>query len=734
MADLGLVHFKSIEDMNAEEAAQREQEAQALQREVWEMGLVSQIRRDWERAKRAKLRIDDRLLDCMRRRNGEYSPQKLQQIRAEGGSEIYMELTAVKCRAAASWIVDVLLPANEKAWGLEPTPVSDIPKPIQQAIYQQIVGGIQARMAQGEDVDIDAELQAALEDVKKRANEAAKKASKAMELEIEDQLAEGGYTEALEEYIEDFVTFPAAIFKGPVLQRKSVLAWGNGWQPVKSVEITPSYRRVSPFDFYPSPEATGCDDAAYLIERTRFTRKALREMRGVPGYREDLIDKVLEEHGIGGLRDWLYTDSERNHLEGRMDLMLSDSETIDGLVYTGSAIGLKLLQWGMPPDKIDPLEEYQVEGTLIGNHLVKLIVVNDPLEMRKYHSASFQRVPGAFWGRAIPELMADIQDMCNGTARALQNNLAFASGPMVEVNYDRLAPEEDADIYPWKSFQTKSSATTGNNPAIRFYQPDSLAAELMNVYNQFEQKADDATNIPRYAYGNEKVGGAGQTMGGLSMLMDAASKGIKAAIKNIDRGVIRRVVEATWMYNMLYNPNNAIKGDCKVIARGSNAILMRERTNLLRQQFAASTANEFDMAIIGQEGRAKLLKASADELDVPDLIPEADELQKRQQANAQKQAQLAEEMAALEREGKQLDNAEKQARIGKIKSETRSNTVDDMKTSAETRKINRETRQQEKESNEPDSPRRDQRTQTSSAPRRQLGLQRPGVGAGSRFG
>lgn len=724
--ELGLVNFRSNEELRKEETAQQNAQSEQQRREVWEMGLVGQIRRDWERAKRSKERVDIRLLDCMRRRNGEYSPGKLAQIRNEGGSEIFMELTAVKCRAAAAWVADIILPANEKSWGLEPTPVSDIPKPIQQAIYQSLVGQIRARVEAGEQVDVQAEMAAAMEDVKKRANEAAKKASARMEEEIEDQLAEGGWAEALEEFIEDFTTFPAAILKGPVLQRKAVLSWAEGWEPVKSMEIMPTYWRVSPYDFYPSPEATGCDDAAFLIERCRFTRSALKKTRGVPGYRSDMIDKVLQDHGIGGLRDWLYTDAERMHLEGRGDILLSDAETIDGLIYTGSAIGLKLLQWGMPADKIDPLGEYDIEATLIGNNLVKLVVVDDPLEMRKYHSASFQNVPGAFWGRAIPELMSDIQDVCNATARALVNNLAMASGPMVEVNYDRLAPDEDADIYPWKAWQTKSSSTTGNNPAVRFFQPNSMAGELMTVYNQFEQKADDATNIPRYAYGNEKVGGAGQTMGGLSMLMDAASKGIKAAIRSIDRGVIRRAIEATWMHNMLYNPDTSIKGDCKVIARGSSAILMRERTNLLRQQFLAQTANDVDMQIIGDEGRAKLLKISADELDVPDLVPDTDELQKRKAANSQKQAQLADAMQKLQMENAQLENNYLKAKTAKLGGDIESSTVKDMKVAAETRKINREIAQESHGNPHQDRPA--PRPARIGPPQQQLGLQ--GVGAG----
>src|SRR5690606_10398188 len=120
-----------------------------------------------------------------------------------------------------------------------------------------------------------------------------------------------------------------------------------------------------------------------------------------------------------------------------------------------------------------------------------------------------------------PELMADIQRICNAAARNLVNNMALASGPQVEVYRDRLADGEAADqIYPWKIWDMKSdpAGAASNARAVNFFQPSSNAAELMAVFERFELKADDATNIPRYAHGNERIGGAGSTASGLSML------------------------------------------------------------------------------------------------------------------------------------------------------------------------------------------------------------------------
>ncbi|MCV6588684.1 MAG: hypothetical protein OIF57_06605, partial [Marinobacterium sp.] len=514
----GLVMFKSNAQIEAEQEAQRQQQEQMRAQQMYEQTIAGQIRRDWERAKRAKDKVERRMLDCLRRRKGEYDQAKLAKIQETGGSEIFMQLTATKCRAAAAWIRDVLLPANERAWGLEPAPVSEVPEELKRQFAMEIQLAAQQRIQQGEQIDLQALIETALEQVQERANEAAKDAADKMEKVIEDQLAEGGWIEALELFIEDFVTFPGAVLKAPVLRKKSVLQWGENWQPIKASEIAPHVERVSPLDLYPSQDASNPDDAAFIFERARFTRSDISSMRGIPGYNDQAIDQVLQEHGQGGLRDWLWTDSERAHIEGRGEDWLSSDATIDGLIYHGSAMGLSLLEWGVPADQVDPLEEYDIEAILIGRHVVRLVIQNDPLERRPYHVASFQQVPGSFWGQGIPELMADIQDTCNATARALINNLAIASGPQTEVNFDRLAPGENATaMYPWKIWQTKSSMASGNDPAVRFFQPNSNAAELMGVYEKFEQKADEVTNIPRYMYGSQNVGGAGDTASGLSM-------------------------------------------------------------------------------------------------------------------------------------------------------------------------------------------------------------------------
>src|SRR5690606_25476375 len=100
---------------------------------------------------------------------------------------------------------------------------------------------------------------------------------------IEDQLNEGGFREALDEFIEDYCTYPTAILKGPVVRKKPRLRWGEAFQPMVIHEMVRHVCRVSPYDIFPSRNSRGPNDG-YICERHRTTAKTLNDLIGVPGY------------------------------------------------------------------------------------------------------------------------------------------------------------------------------------------------------------------------------------------------------------------------------------------------------------------------------------------------------------------------------------------------------------------------------------------------------------------
>lgn len=617
--------------------------------------LTSHVRRCFEMALTAKTIITTRLLQCERQRRGEYDPDHKIKIAQTGGSDIFMMLTDIKCRAAEAWMKDVLMNAQDKPWGLDPTPIPDLPEHMRQDVIEHVVQEAMAVQQQmGQPVDPEA-ISVRMDEVYKEVNDAlnkkAKTAAKRMEDKIEDILAEAKFDYTYGEVIHDFVTYPSAILKGPTVRKRKGLSWGPNFTPQVTMNTGRDFYRVSPYDIFPAPNATGVDDE-FIIERLRLSRRDLQSMIGTPGNNDDAIKAALDLYGRNGLRNWRMGDFEHDWLEGKYHTFATDG-LIECMEFWGSISGKSLLEWGMKD--VDPYQDYEANVWVVGPHTIRCVLNADPLGRRPYEISSFVRIPGAFWGVALPELMRDVQIMCNAAARALANNMAIASGPMVEVTVDRLpVGEKVSQIHPWKVFQTTSDKSGGGQPAIRFFQPNMNAETLMSVYQYFQRVADEVTGVPNYIYGSGQASGAGRTASGLSMLMENAAKGIKHAILSLDKSM-SCMLQRLFEHLMIYDPDQSIKGDMKIIPRGVVATIIKDNVQMRRQEFLQATANPFDIQVMGMKGRAALLRETAKGLDMPidDVVPNPEnieqliaQMQQQQMQQQMQQQQMAAQQGA----------------------------------------------------------------------------------------
>ena len=656
----GLMTIKSIKGMEEEARAR----AQMANSQPVVQALAGYIRKQWNVAMMAKQQTAElRMLKSVRARRGEYDPDKLAQLREQGSSTIYMMLTSNKCRAASSWLRDTLITAaEEKPWTIAPTPMPELPPNQVQAIMQQAQAEVQQLYMAGQP-PTDQQVRERLLEMKDMAMshtmDMAKRTAERMEVKMNDQLLEGSWTKAFSDFLDDITTFPAAFIKGPVVRRRPKLKWvpGPGGQFNLDVqdELALEWERVDPFNIYPAPDASDVDDG-YLVERHKLHRADLQALIGVEGYSEDAIRAVLDEYGRGGLRDWVYVDMNKASAEGKstMGVQQNPSELIDALQFWGSVQGQLLRDWGLSEDEVpDPLMDYPIEAWVIGHWVIKAVVNPDPLGRKPYYKASYEDVPGAYWGNSVADLCRDAQDVCNAAARALVNNMSIASGPQVVYNIDRLPQGENiTQMYPWKVWQVTSDPLAGTAPPMQFFQPSSLANELMAVYEKFAVLADEYTGIPRYMTGDSPQGGAARTASGMSMLMSNAGKSIKQVISSIDENVIRPVIERLYFYNMRYGDDPDLKGDVQIIARGATALIIKEQAQMRQNQFLQiALQSPVVQQVIGMEGIAELLRQSAKTLDMnPDNIVPPVEILKQRMANAQ-QAAMQQQMMLNQQNG-----------------------------------------------------------------------------------
>jgi len=634
-----------------EESDRRRKEASDRQNDELVLGITAYMRRCWDAARIAKKPIETIMLKALRQRNGEYEPEKLNSIRQAGGSEVFMMLTEVKCRAAESWLRDILLDQGSPPWDLSPTPIPELDPDsaaeIEALFSQRVVRELEAS-GEAPALDRMRELRSTTEqDYRFALLQEAQDTANRMKTKIRDQFVQGGWPEAFNEFISDLVTFPAAFLKGPVVRRQRTLGYEPGPDGTVNVvpkdRLGPEYERVDPFSIYPEPGVTRLSDG-YLFEHHRMSRSDLADLIGVPGYDDDAIREVLKN---GNTNSWFNEDVrlQKEEEERKFHAYMTPTDMFDTLEFWGKVSGAMLREWGMSEEEVpDEAREYDANVWIVGNHTIKAVLNYDPLGEKPYAKTSFIKTPGSFWGRAIPEIIEDLQGVCNAAARGLVNNMGIASGPQVEINVDRIPPNEDiTQMHPWKIWQVINDPMGSSAPAVRFNQPDSRANELMGVYDKFSRLADDHSGIPAYVYGDLDVQGAGRTASGLSMLMGSAGKGIRQVVMHIDNDITFPVVHRQFVYNMRYLPDPSIKGDLDIIPRGAINLAVKETVNVRRVEFLNATANPLDAEIIGTDGRAAILREIAKGLQMPvdQVVPSREAMSSQSREQAKQLAQQA---------------------------------------------------------------------------------------------
>tara|TARA_R110002167_G_scaffold91458_1_gene246102 strand:- start:172054 stop:174039 length:1986 start_codon:yes stop_codon:yes gene_type:complete len=641
-----MIATKNLNELEAEQKQATQQkidsERAAQQPEVVD-ALASYVKSKWEIAKSHKLDITHRLSDNLRRRKGEYSPEKLSSIQGTGGSEIYMNITGIKCMGAKAWLSDLFNPSGDKPFTLEPTPIMDLPPELHERLIMEAMKGA---MALGIPEEVAFQLMQKHKDrLKGELRKEAEDRMELMEDHIEDALIEGNWRTVFDNFLDDLVTYPTAIISGVNFKQKSKITWVeiNGeYQPKKQLKLSRETSRVSPFDAYPSPTMNGTD-SSWFIEHIRYSAADLSTMRTAQGYDPNAIENVLTDYRINGHREWLFNSGERDRLEGKTSVMSGNYDLIDGVKFTGNVQGKQLIEWGMDKAAIkDPLDEYSVSMIVIGSYAIRALVNPDPSGKMPYYFTSWRNVPNSFWGQSLPETIADIQDAANATARALINNMAMGSAPQVAVDVACLpANTAVTSLTPWKVWTYDSNKNGGRGAGVSFFSPEIKSQELLGVYERFVRYSDELSGIPSYAFGSDAGAGAAKTASGLSMLMNAASKIIKNVVRNVDVNVIEPLI-GSFYNSLMLDPDvpKEIKGDAAAKARGSDSLMHKEASAMRQQELLQMTNNPTDLQITGMDGRKELLKEvyKSSDLPVDRMLPDQ-QMQAEMEAQAQGQEQ-----------------------------------------------------------------------------------------------
>lgn len=588
--------------------------------------------------------LNSRLLRAQRMFDGRYDPEKLVEIKKFGGSEVYSRLVAVKCRGATSLLRDVYLGA-ERPWNIEPQPDPPVPPEVRANIMQLLAAELAGMQEAGQPVMAEQThmrfiglMHAAQQAARRNAMTQAAAASD----KVNDILEAGRFYDALAQVLADLPLFPFVVLKGPIVKMVPKLTWVGG-QPMMQNRPQMFWERVDPFHVYWSPGVTRIEDAE-IIERKRLTRSDLNDLLGLPGYDQAAVRGALQDYDYG-LRDWLdSTDTEAALIAGRENPTYNASNMIDAIEYHGNIQGRMLLNQGVDPRLIPDLDrDYAVQTWVVGRYTLKTQLTPSPRQRHPYYVTSFNKVPGTILGQGLPDILEDLQDIANATLRSLVNNMSISSGPQVVVNDAKLSPTENGDeLYPWKRWHVQDDPMGSMREPVTFFQPQSNSQELLSVYTAVSGLADDISAIPRYVTGESLKGGAGRTASGLSMLMNNSSKVLQTVAANMDLDIMRPALHGLYDMIMLTDTSGMLTGEEQIVVNGVTVAVQQETERQKQLQFLQITANPIDAPILGELGRARVLRSVAQGLGMPDdVVPDDNTIEQRIKAREQVERAMA---------------------------------------------------------------------------------------------
>lgn len=601
------------------------------------------------------------LLACKYAAAGEYSPEELAKLRANGMPAVYVPLSDTKRRAAMAWASEIFLNTSEKTYLIRATPVPEMPEAVEQAVAVETIQEW-AQVVSPEPPQGGVELQAVAEMAQKRRDELerlvkeeADRRAARLDRVIQDKLTEGRWREEMQIAIDYLATYGTVVVKLVNRPRKRLKRTVNKYGLSKfhvDVENKMEFRAIDPLDCYPSRGARSIQDG-YFCQRLRYTPQSLSEMIGKSGFVDDAIREVLAVYAETGFRKQEAIDTENDHLN-RDNLTTERTSTIEGVEFWGAVPGRILKENGLhvlvKGKSVKDEVFYDVDCIVAGDLVIYCEIVDNRLG-RALFKGTFYHVPGNWWGESPIKKMRSIQKIANGAITSMVFNMGMASGPQVAItDYERLR-DRDLSQRPWKVWVFNKAKNGTTDVPIKFFQPSTNSSELMALYDRMSREADSLTGIPAYAYGSDTAAGAGRTASGLSMLMDFSQRGMKHFAFSFDMDVNRPAITYLAHLEMLTSADEGIKGDVAVEAGGLLAIMTRDKSLNQLHEVLALCQNPLVANVIGEDGIAELLRKMVcliPHINPDRIVPTREERefrQLKQQLEQLRLAQLQQQMA-----------------------------------------------------------------------------------------
>lgn len=605
--------------------------------------------REWAGRKQP---IEQRWLEDLRQYHGHHDEETQKRLLAaqrkgQPRSSAFINQTRPKTNAMSAKLMDMLFPTDEKAWAIEPTPVPELVAEAEQAVEAARKARTEAMLADQDGADpaaIEAvqqkasALDKAANDLKARQDEARGRAMH-MEREIEDALVQCRWPSEARDVIEDACRMGAGVVEGPVLNDRVRARWvsdgAGGWVMEHQSSPKPALRRVSPWDFFPDPDARTIHEASGCFVRHVMTKRTLRRLALLPGVDPDAVRRLLQR---GPQEQTPAYIADLRNISGEQQAPTEPRYVVWRYVGALEPEDVRTLAEGAGDaamaglaGELDPLAELPVVVLFCDGELLRIdpypLDAAEPL----FHIFRLEADEATVWGYGIPWMIRSPQRVLNAAWRAMMDNAGVAAGPQVVRSSKAKTEDGTNELRPWQvwTYDDQDPTGSGRKP-VDLLQPSMNQEPLANIITMAMQIIDQMVSMPTIQQG-EQDSNTPKTVGGMALLMSAGNVVFRRIVRSWDDDVSVPAISGLYHWHMQHSPKGHLKGDHEVKALGSSVLLVRE----LQTQNLAFVMSNFgdDPDIDVTEVKRAFFRSLLMNADTFVRSPEQrDEWMKRQQA------------------------------------------------------------------------------------------------------
>lgn len=612
-------------------------------------GVIAQ-RDEWVRY-RASTGVEDRWRRCALLYSGQDAPdstfvetlktgpmpQKKGGEQQANRSRVVVNIVRPKVDQAIARMCDILLPVDDKNWGIRQTPVPDNIKSMLGDNRVTVLPGTNTPNPDGATADQEAQ----------EAIQQSRACAEKMEKTIDDQLNECSYNGEQRAAITDGVKLGTAVMLGPFPAKQTSKVWSQG-QLNYNERTVPASVHADPWDVWFDPAAGPChQNGAGFWHKRLVTRKQIRALKGVLGFDTTALSRVLD------------TSPSR--------VTQGQSRVVRNNVAKEQAYEMWTYHGELEPDQVTLMTQTTGDELKDVDFGVVMLINDEVVGVMKSWIAD-KTLPVDVWnwreaddspfGFGMPDDLEHQQRVITSAWRQVMDNARFSVGSQI-VFLDGVTPADGTSgmqVYPGKLWRCDPEKITDVRMAMAAVDFPSHLQDLLAIADKAMEYADSESGIPQIVGGEQ--GSAPETLGGTVMLYNNAQSVLRLRVKLYDDDMTRPHLGRYYDWNMANSKDESIKGDMEVDARGSTALLEKDIQNQATLNLANVTSNPRYAAFLDPKEELKMI-LKAFKVQPETIMASDDQIKKNLEAPPPEDPRLFAAKATLE--AKKLDIQDRQA-------------------------------------------------------------------------